>query len=186
MPFTFVSTGIEGVVIIEPGVFSDDRGFFLESFKATDFRSAGIDVSFVQDNHSKSARGVLRGLHFQKPPYAQGKLVRVLEGVVWDVAVDLREGSPTFGRWFGLELSADNHRMLYIPPGFAHGFVTLSNTAQFFYKCTGEYRKESEAGVRWNDPTLAIEWPLTDVTVSEKDRMLPMLKDAYRFPKGSM
>ena len=186
MPFTFTQAGIEGLVIVEPRVFPDDRGYFLESYKASEFRGAGIDVAFVQDNHSKSARGVLRGLHLQKPPYAQGKLVRALEGAVWDVAVDLREGSPSFGKWFGVELTAENHKMLYIPPGFAHGFVTLTHTAQFFYKCSAEYHKESEAGVRWDSLELAIEWPITEVTVSDRDEALPLLTEAYRFPKGSI
>ena len=184
MPFEFEKAELEGLFVIRPKVFPDDRGFFLESYKASDFQKARIDVVFVQDNHSSSTRGVLRGLHYQLPPHAQGKLVRVLEGRVWDVAVDIRPESPTFGRWFGIELSAVDHLMFYIPPGFAHGFVTLSETAQFFYKCTAEYDKESEAGIRWDDPQIAVKWPLNDVHVSDRDRGLPLLFAARVFPKG--
>jgi dTDP-4-dehydrorhamnose 3,5-epimerase len=184
MPFTFRPAGLAGLVVVEPRVFPDDRGFFLESYKESEFRRAGISAQFVQDNHSSSVKGVLRGLHYQLPPFAQGKLVRVLEGRVWDVAVDIRADSPTFGKWYGIELSADDHRMFYIPPGFAHGFVTVSERAQFFYKCTAEYRKESEAGFRWDDPTVGIAWPPTDVIVSERDRSLPRFLDAPRFPTG--
>jgi len=178
MPFAFHHTTLDGVVVIEPAVFPDDRGFFMESFKKSAFDAAGITEEFVQDNHSRSVRGVLRGLHYQLTPHAQGKLVRVLEGTVWDVAVDIRKGSPTFGKWFGVELSADNHKMLYIPPGCAHGFVTLTEYAQFFYKCTAEYDKASEAGIRWDDPDLAIAWPISAAIVSEKDAQLPNLSDA--------
>ena len=184
MPFTFEPAGLPGLVVIQPRVFPDDRGFFLESYKESEFQRAGISVRFVQDNHSSSVRGVLRGLHYQLPPFAQGKLVRVLEGRVWDVAVDIRPDSPTFRKWYGIELSSQDHRMLYIPPGFAHGFVTLSERAQFFYKCTAEYRKESEAGIRWDDPAIGIAWPLTDVTVSERDRSLPLFSEAALFPAG--
>jgi dTDP-4-dehydrorhamnose 3,5-epimerase len=185
VPFSFDAAGVPGLLIVTPRVFPDDRGFFLESYKKSEFKGAGIDTEFVQDNHSSSVRGVLRGLHYQLPPFAQGKLVQVLEGRVWDVAVDIRKGSPTRGKWFGVELSAQDHRMLYIPPGFAHGFVTLSEHAHFFYKCTAEYRKESEAGVRWDDATIGISWPLTDVTVSERDRSLPRLAEAILFPSES-
>ena len=184
MPFEFESAPLLGLVVVRPKVFPDDRGFFLESYKRTDFERAGIGELFVQDNHSSSIRGVLRGLHYQLPPYAQGKLVRVLEGDIWDVAVDIRPDSSTFGRWYGIELSADDHTMLYIPPGFAHGFVTLSPRAQFFYKCTAEYRKESEAGIRWDDPTIGIVWPISDVTVSERDRQLPSFEKAQLFSRG--
>jgi dTDP-4-dehydrorhamnose 3,5-epimerase len=184
MPFTFTSGGVPGLVIIEPRMFPDDRGFFLESYKESEFRHAGIAGPFVQDNHSRSARGVLRGLHYQLPPHAQGKLVQVLEGRVWDVAVDIRHGSPTFGKWYGVELSADDHRMLYIPAGFAHGFVTLTDHAQFFYKCSAEYRKEAESGIRWDDPDIGIAWPVTEVTISDRDRRLPPLSDAQTFPEG--
>ncbi len=184
MPFTFQPGGLPGLVIVQPRVFPDARGFFLESFKASDFEKAGIRERFVQDNHSLSERGVLRALHYQLPPFAQGKLVSVLEGKVWDVAVDIRPDSPNFRKWFGIELSGEDHRMLYIPSGFAHGFVTLSERARFFYKCTAEYRKESEAGIRWDDPTIGIAWPTTRVTVSERDAGLPLLKDAIPFPAG--
>jgi dTDP-4-dehydrorhamnose 3,5-epimerase len=184
VPFQFAPAPLPGLLVIQPRVFPDARGFFLESYKASEFARAGITQPFVQDNHSLSTRGVLRALHYQLPPSAQGKLVRVLEGRVWDVAVDIRPDSPTYLRWFGIELSADDHRLFYIPPGFAHGFVTLSERAQFFYKCTAEYDKGSERGIRWDDPTLAIPWPLAEVTVSERDAALPRLGEAERFPKG--
>jgi dTDP-4-dehydrorhamnose 3,5-epimerase len=177
MPFSFEKTPLEGVLIVRPRVFDDDRGFFFESYKASEFRAAGIDQAFVQDNHSRSDRGVLRGLHMQLPPHAQAKLVRVTRGSVWDVAVDMRKGSATFGRWFGLELSETNRTMLFIPRGFAHGFVTLSEQAELQYKCDAEYDKASELGVRWDDPDLAIDWPLADVHVSAKDAALPFLKE---------
>lgn len=184
MPFTFTKVGIRGLVIVQPRVFPDDRGFFFEGYKASDFERAGIAESFVQDNHSCSSFGVLRGLHYQLPPFAQGKLVRVLEGRVWDVGVDIRPDSSSYGQWYGIELSAKDHMMFYIPPGFAHGFVTLSEQAQFLYKCTAEYSKESEAGIRWDDPTIGIDWPLKDVSVSERDRRLPLLAEALPFPSG--
>jgi dTDP-4-dehydrorhamnose 3,5-epimerase len=142
VPFTFEAGGLPGLVVIRPRVFPDDRGFFLESYKESEFQRSGISGRFVQDNHSSSVRGVLRGLHYQLPPFEQGKLVQVLEGRIWDVAVDIRPESQTLGKWYGIELSAQDHQMLYIPPGFAHGFVTLTERAQFFYKCTAEYRKE--------------------------------------------
>jgi len=177
MPFTFEQTPIDGLLIVRPRIFPDDRGFFMESYKASEFAAAGIHEVFVQDNHSRSGRGVLRGLHFQRAPHAQAKLVRVTSGLVWDVAVDLRAGSATYGRWFGLELSAENHTMLFLPRGFAHGFVTLSDVAELLYKCGTEYHKESDGGVRWNDPDLAITWPLDDVLLSDKDAALPWLRD---------
>jgi dTDP-4-dehydrorhamnose 3,5-epimerase len=162
-------------VIVQPRVFPDGRGCFFETYKQSEYASNGIPETFVQDNHSVSVRGVLRGLHFQTGDHAQGKLVRVVRGVVWDVVVDLRRGSETLGKWFGLELSAENRTQFYIPPGFAHGFITLSDEAEFCYKCTAEYHRASEAGILWNDPTLAIAWPLAgfDVSVSEKDALLP-------------
>ena len=183
MPFTFTRLDIPDVVLIEPRAFPDDRGFFLESYKASAFAEAGIADRFVQDNHSLSTKGVLRGLHYQLPPHAQGKLVRVVEGSVWDVAVDIRRSSATFGSWVATELSAGNHRMLYIPPGFAHGFLTLSDRAQFIYKCTAEYDKASEAGIRWDDQELAIDWPSTQETfvVSPKDSALPDFREARVF-----
>jgi len=165
-----LSTSLEGLVLIEPNVFGDARGYFLESYQQEAFRNAGIDADFVQDNESCSSVGVLRGLHFQHPPHAQGKLVRVVRGRVWDVAVDIRRESPTYGQWFGVELSGDNKRQLWIPPGFAHGFYTLEDDTIFAYKCSAFYHKASEEAIRWNDPDLAIEWPLQDTPkVSEKD-----------------
>jgi len=177
-----LGTGIPDVLIIEPRVFGDERGFFFESYNARDFAQAtGLDVSFVQDNHSRSARGVLRGLHYQiRQP--QGKLVRVVAGEVWDVAVDLRRASPTFGQWVGVTLSAANHRQLWIPAGFAHGFVVLSETAEFLYKTTDYYAPEHERCIAWNDPTLAIPWPLEDEpSLSAKDMKGQMLADAETF-----
>jgi len=153
-------TAIEGVLILEPKVFGDTRGFFYESFNQKSFNEAvGMDVSFVQDNHSRSARGVLRGLHYQLPPHEQGKLVRVISGAVFDVAADIRTGSKTFGKWVGVELSADNNRQLWIPPGLAHGFLVLSDTADFLYKTTAYYAPQAESCVKWDDPDLAITWP---------------------------
>lgn len=176
----FVETRLPGVVIVEPRVFGDDRGFFLESWNARAFEAAGIAGPWVQDNHSRSAKGVLRGLHYQlRQP--QGKLVRCTAGAVFDVAVDLRRSSPTFGRWEGVELSADNKRMLWVPPGFAHGFLTLSATADFQYKCTDYYAPEWERAVVWNDPEIGIEWPLGEgeaPSLSAKDAAGVRLKDA--------
>ena len=177
-------TAIEGVLVFEPRVFEDERGFFMESFNRQVFNEAvGYDVSFVQDNHSRSSRGVLRGMHGQLPPHAQGKLVRVVSGAVFDVAVDLRRSSPSFGRWTGTELSAENYRQLWIPPGFAHGFLTLSDTADFLYKTTDYYAPQAEAAVRWDDPTLAIQWPdpHAPIQLSGKDQAAPFLADAKTF-----
>lgn len=155
-----IKTSLEGVVIIEPKVFGDERGFFLETFQADRYREqAGIDLPFVQDNHSRSARGVLRGLHFQKTK-PQGKLVRVVRGEVFDVAVDIRKGSPTFGQWEGVILSEENKRQFWVPPGFAHGFVVLSDVADFEYKCTDYYDPSDEGSLAWNDPDVGITWPL--------------------------
>jgi len=177
MPASFAPGPLAGLVIIQPRVFPDGRGSFFETYKQSEYAANGVADEFVQDNHSVSTRGVLRGLHFQNSPHAQGKLVRVVQGAVWDVAVDLRPESPTYGQWFGLELSADNRTQLYIPVGFGHGFVTLSETAEFVYKCTAEYNKAREGGVRWDDPTLGIAWPLAglEVSVSDKDAALPFL-----------
>jgi dTDP-4-dehydrorhamnose 3,5-epimerase len=172
-------TAIEGVLIIEPKVFGDERGFFLESFNQRAFNEAvGHTVDFVQDNHSRSAKGVLRGLHFQRPPHAQGKLVRVTQGSVFDVVVDIRPDSPTFGRWVGAELSGANHRQMWIPAGLAHGFLVTSDSADFLYKTTDYYRPESEGSVRWDDPDLAIAWPLDGITpaLSAKDAAAPRLR----------
>ena len=179
MPFNFISTKIEGLTVIEPRVFPDDRGFFMETYKKSDFENAGISGEFVQDNHSSSSKGVLRGLHFQSAPHAQGKLVRVIRGGVWDVGVDLRPGSKTYGEWFGLELTEENGKMFYLPPGFAHGFLTLADDTHFTYKCTAEYSPQADGGIKWNDPEIGVEWPLMGIEpiVSEKDAMLPYLKD---------
>jgi dTDP-4-dehydrorhamnose 3,5-epimerase len=174
-----IPTAIEGVLIIEPKVFGDERGFFFESFNQRAFNEAvGHTVDFVQDNHSRSAKGVLRGLHFQRPPHAQGKLVRVTQGSVFDVAVDIRADSPTFGRWVGVELSGANHRQMWIPAGLAHGFLVTSDSADFLYKTTDYYRPESEGSVRWDDPDLAIAWPLEGITpaLSAKDAAAPRLR----------
>lgn len=169
------------VLLIEPAVFNDARGFFLESFHAGKFRAAGLPVDFVQDNHSRSSAGVLRGLHYQLR-HPQGKLVRVVTGSVYDVAVDIRRGSPRFGQWAGVELSADNHHQLYIPPGFAHGFCVLSETVDFLYKCTDVYTPGDEYGIAWDDPELAIAWPAMDYLLSGKDRVLPRLRDSTNLP----
>jgi dTDP-4-dehydrorhamnose 3,5-epimerase len=169
----FERLDISGVVVIEPRVFADERGFFLESYKRSDFVSAGISETFVQENHSRSSRGVLRGLHFQRPPRAQGKLVRVVVGEIFDVAVDLRKGSRTCGKWVALNLSADNRRLLYIPPWCAHGFYVVSETAEVIYKTTEEYSPEHEGGIAWNDPGLNIVWPGKSPVVSERDRRWP-------------
>ncbi|WP_319559797.1 dTDP-4-dehydrorhamnose 3,5-epimerase [Marispirochaeta sp.] len=177
MPFTFNPGEIPGLMIIEPRVFPDERGFFLETYKETDFTAAGIPGPFVQDNHSRSARGIVRGLHFQREPHAQGKLVRVSRGAAWDVAVDIRASSPTFGKWAAVELTEENRRMYYIPPGFAHGFLALADDTELQYKCTAEYHAAADAGIRWDDPEIAIDWPLNEVLVSDKDRCLPFFKD---------
>ncbi|MDE1467451.1 dTDP-4-dehydrorhamnose 3,5-epimerase [Aurantiacibacter sp. D1-12] len=166
-----IACDIDGPLIIEPEVFGDDRGFFMESWNAGAFAEAGLDIAFVQDNHSRSDKGVLRGLHFQNP-CAQGKLVRVVRGAVFDVAVDLRRSSPTFGKWVGVELSGRNHRMLWIPRGFAHGFLTLEDGTDFLYKCDAPYAPEHEVTLAWDDPDVAIEWPTAglDIRLSAKDR----------------
>jgi dTDP-4-dehydrorhamnose 3,5-epimerase len=167
-----IETAIPGLLIIEPRVFGDDRGFFMESWNAATFREAGLDLHFAQDNHSRSAKGVLRGLHFQNPN-PQGKLVRVTAGRAWDVAVDLRRDSPTCGRWQGLELSAANKRMFWVPPGFAHGFVALEDGTDFLYKCTAAYEPANESSLLWNDQTVGIEWPLEGIEplLSAKDKV---------------
>ena len=176
-----ISTEIEGVYIIEPRVFGDERGHFFESFNVERFRDqTGIDVTFVQDNESRSRKGVLRGLHFQREPYAQAKLVRVVQGRVLDVAVDIRKGSPTFGKYVTTELSGDNHRQMYIPKGFAHGYVVLEEDTIFQYKCDEYYHPESEGGIAWDDPALGITWgiPSDEITLSEKDLRNPLLANA--------
>jgi dTDP-4-dehydrorhamnose 3,5-epimerase len=177
MPFEFIRLEIPDVVLIKPKVFEDDRGFFMETYKASDFAKAGIDFSFSQDNHSKSKKGVLRGLHYQLEPKAQGKLVRCIKGKIWDVAVDLRLGSPWFGKWIAVELSKENKCMLWIPAGFAHGFVALEDS-EIIYKCTEEYDPTFDRGIIWNDPEINIPWPIKKPTLSPKDAKLPALKDA--------
>lgn len=178
-------TAIPDVLVLEPKVFGDARGFFTESFNQQAFDAAtGCQYTFVQDNHSRSSQGVLRGLHYQLPPHAQGKLVRVVRGAVWDVAVDIRPGSPTFGQWVAETLSADNHKQFWIPPGFAHGFVVLSDSADFLYKTTAYYAPESDRGIRWDDPELAIAWPQVagGYLLSEKDQRQPLLAQAQLPP----
>lgn len=180
----FTPLAIPDVFLIEPTVFGDARGFFLESFRQDLFNQAtGTNYEFIQDNHSRSSKGVLRGLHYQLPPHAQGKLVRVISGAVFDVAVDIRRNSPTFGQWVGAELSAENHHQRWIPPGFAHGFVVLSDSADFVYKTTAYYAPESDRGLLWNDPDIGIEWPQLDIAffLSEKDRNQPAFKRAELF-----
>jgi dTDP-4-dehydrorhamnose 3,5-epimerase len=177
-------TPIEGLLVLEPKVFFDERGYFYESFNQTAFNAAvgTQEYQFVQDNHSHSKAGVLRGLHYQLPPFAQGKLVRVVAGRVWDVAVDIRKTSATFGQWFGLELSAANKKLFWIPPGFAHGFIALEDNTAFLYKTTALYDKASEGAIVWNDTDLAITWPqLTTVLVNEKDMQANSLKTAKHF-----
>lgn len=177
-----IETALPGVLIIEPKVFGDARGFFLESWNQQSFTDAGLAMTFVQDNHSRSARGVLRGLHYQLEN-PQGKLVRVTQGAVYDVAVDIRRSSPHFGKWVGVELSDDNCRMLWIPPGFAHGFLVLSDTADFLYKCTTLYHPASDRGIRWDDPDIGIMWPDTRIApqLSGKDAAAPHLPHAEIF-----
>lgn len=172
-----VKTKIPGLLIIKPDVFEDDRGYFFESYNRDKFVDAGIDNIFVQDNESKSQKGVLRGLHFQNPPYNQGKLVRVMKGAVIDVALDIRKNSPTYGQWDSIELSESNKMMYWIPPGMAHGFVTLKDETVFFYKCTNFYNKASEGSIRWNDPDLNIDWGISEPIISEKDKIAPFFKD---------
>ena len=173
-----IYTNLEGVIIIEPNVFGDERGYFMESFSEKWFRKNVYDTNFVQDNESRSRYGVLRGLHFQKPPFEQAKLVRVAMGKVWDIAVDIRDGSPTFGQYVGIELSAENKRQLFIPKGFAHGFSVLSQEVIFQYKCDQYYNPDAEDAIAWNDPTLAIDWklPPEGIILSEKDKNNPFLK----------
>lgn len=173
---------IANVLRIEPQVFGDDRGFFYESFNQNKFEEAmGKKINFVQDNHSKSVKGVLRGLHYQLTPKAQGKLVRVIQGEVFDVAVDLRQSSPTFGQWVGEILSADNKKQMWIPEGFAHGFLTLSDTAEFLYKTTDFYSKDHEQAIIWNDETIGIDWPMQEVSLSSKDNAALSFKEAKYF-----
>jgi dTDP-4-dehydrorhamnose 3,5-epimerase len=181
MPFEFEKLEIPGLVLIRPRVFEDPRGYFQETYKQSDFSANGIDQVFVQDNLSSSTRDVLRGLHYQLPPSAQGKLVSVVRGKAWDVAVDIRKHSPHYMQWEGVELSEENRLMFYIPPGFAHGFVALSEVVHFSYKCTAEFDPGSERGIRWDDPRLNIRWPVANPLVSDRDRELPLLRGAEIF-----
>lgn len=178
-----IDTAIPDLKIIEPTVFADDRGFFFESFNKAKFEAAiGRSADFVQDNHSRSGKGVLRGLHYQLPPHAQAKLVRVVAGEAYDVAVDIRKSSPTFGHWVGVLLSAENKRQLWIPEGFAHGFLTLSDHVEFLYKTTNYYETGSERGIRWDDPQIGIDWKVSEpLTLSSKDQQQPLLADAELF-----
>ena len=173
----FIETPLPGVILIEPKLFADDRGFFMETFHAERFADAGIPDHFVQDNHSRSRRGVLRGLHYQEPQ-PQGKLVRCTRGVLFDVAVDIRRESPHFAKWYGVELSEENRLSLWIPPGFAHGFCAMTDDADLVYKCTETYRGESDRAIVWNDPEIGIVWPLRDPILSTKDAAAPRLRDA--------
>lgn len=171
-----VPTDLSEVLLIEPDVHRDERGFFLETYHARKYQTAGISGVFVQDNHSRSVRGTLRGLHAQRQR-PQGKLIRVLQGEIFDVAVDIRRGSPTFRRWVGVRLSAENFRQIYVPPGFAHGFCVISDTAEVAYKCTELYDSSDEFGVRWNDPAIGIAWPVSEPLLSDKDRTAPVLAE---------
>jgi dTDP-4-dehydrorhamnose 3,5-epimerase len=180
MPVTFQPTPqIPDVIVIEPRVFGDERGWFMETYKQSEFTAKGIPFTFGQDNHSRSsATGVIRGLHYQKDPAAQGKLVRCIVGSVYDVAVDIRRGSPTYGRWVSVALSAENHRIVWVPPGFLHGFCTLTDISEVVYKTTAEYSPSHERSVRWDDPTLAITWPTKSPQLSAKDAQAPLFADA--------
>jgi dTDP-4-dehydrorhamnose 3,5-epimerase len=178
----FVETPLPGVLLIEPDIFEDDRGFFMETYHADRFREHGIASAFVQDNHSRSARGVLRGLHYQEPK-AQGKLVRCTRGALFDVAVDIRVGSPTFGKWYGAELSESNRRMLWIPEGFAHGFCALEEGSDLVYKCTALYAREHDRAVLWSDPEIGIAWPIASPLLSAKDAGAPALRAAVPLPR---
>ncbi|HEY0592991.1 MAG TPA: dTDP-4-dehydrorhamnose 3,5-epimerase [Thermoanaerobaculia bacterium] len=177
----FLPTSLPGVLLLEADVFGDARGFFLETYRREEFAAAGIDLPFVQDNHSGSVRGVLRGLHYQEP-FPQGKLIRCVSGSVFDVAVDIRKGSPAFGRWFGAELSAENKLQMWVPPGFAHGFCVTSEWGEIVYKCTDVWRKEHDRAIRWDDPEIGIAWPLAQPVLSAKDAVAPRLRDAAVLP----
>ncbi len=178
MPFEFEKLEIPGLVLVKPKIFKDDRGYFLELYKHSDFVRGGIQEHLVQDNYSKSSRGVLRGLHYQKTPKAQGKLVMCIKGEIFDVAADIRKGSSLYGKWVGVNLTEDNKHMLYVPPGFAHGFQVLSDTAEVLYKCTNEYSLADDRGIIWSDPDIDIVWPLDSPILSAKDTVHPRLRDA--------
>jgi len=178
MPFTFTRLQVPDVILIEPQVFGDARGFFLETYKHSTFAAAGIPDVFVQYNHSRSAYGVLRGLHYQLHPMAQGKLLSVMAGEIFDVAVDIRRGSPAYGQWVGATLSAANHHLLYVPPGFAHGFCVVSDMADVFYQVTAEYSQVHERSILWNDPDIGVVWPVAEPLLSPRDGVAPRLRDA--------
>ncbi|MEA2054926.1 MAG: dTDP-4-dehydrorhamnose 3,5-epimerase [Candidatus Thermoplasmatota archaeon] len=180
MPFEFERLDIPDVVLVKPRVFEDERGFFMETYKKGDFEKAGIDIDIIQENHSKSKYGVLRGLHFQKEPYTQSKLVRCIKGKIIDVAVDIRQNSPTFKKYASAELSEDNKLMLFIPKGFAHGFLVLSNEAEIIYKVDNVYAPDYESGLIWNDPDVNIQWPIDNPVLSKKDKKLPGLKELIK------
>ena len=177
MGFKFTKLSIPEVILVESFVYEDERGYFSETYKYSEFKNAGIDLEFVQTNHSKSKKGVLRGLHFQNQPNAQAKLVRSIVGKIFDVAVDIRKGSPTYGQWVGEILSAENKKMLYVPVGFAHGFCVISDEVEILYKCTAEYAHESESGIVWNDPTINIDWPIKNPIVADKDKTMKTLQE---------
>jgi dTDP-4-dehydrorhamnose 3,5-epimerase len=181
MPFNFKPLPLPGLILVEPKVFPDPRGSFLEIYKESDFKENGIPLPFVQNSISNSTYKTLRGLHYQLPPFQQGKLVKVLKGKVWDVVVDIRDKSPTFKQWYGIELSEEKEELFYIPPGFAHGFIVLSNEAQFLYHLTEEYNPQSERGILWNDPELGIDWRIKDPILSEKDMKNPQLSESELF-----
>lgn len=172
-----INTPIDGLIIFQPKIWKDDRGYFFESFRADTFQKLGIKIDFVQDNQSLSQKGTIRGLHYQANPFEQGKLVRVIQGKVLDVALDIRKNSKTYGQFYSIELSSENHTQFYIPPGFAHGFSTLEDNTIFCYKCTNYYNKESEGGVLYSDPELGIDWKVEGLYISEKDKELPLFKD---------
>lgn len=170
-------TNFDGLLIMQPRVFKDDRGYFFEYFRKDVLKDFGVNVEFVQSNESQSQKNVLRGLHFQNPPFEQGKLIRVVKGAVMDVTVDIRKSSPNYGQWFAYELNEENKTILWIPPGFAHGFLTLSDNTIFQYECTNYYHKDSEGSIRWNDPTINIDWKISDPIISDKDKFAPLFKD---------
>jgi dTDP-4-dehydrorhamnose 3,5-epimerase len=189
MPFEFQPLDLPDVVLVEARAFDDQRGFFMETYKRSAFAEAGISKHFVQDNYSHSSRGVLRGLHYQNPPASQGKLVQAIRGEILDIAVDIRKESPTYGKFVTATLSDKNRRLLFVPAGFAHGFLALSDEADVVYKVTSEYSAEHEAGIMWNDPAIGIELPLAEVMLSEKDQVLPLLADAdngFVYPREQM
>ena len=181
MPFNFKNSEMHGLYQIEPRVFDDERGFFMETYRRPDFEEAGVHFTPVQENHSKSKKGVLRGLHYQSDPFAQAKLVWVVRGAVFDVSVDMRKGSSTYSKWFGTELTDDNRRMLFVPRGFAHGFASLEDATEVVYLVDNDYSRASEKGILWNDPQVGIKWPVESPLVSEKDAKWPTLKDAQPF-----